>query len=145
MGGDLLNFCNNLGFPVPENIAHQIILQLLRALKYLHSKGVVHSDVKLENVLLSDNNLESLRLIDFGLSLFTNKNQQTSMGSPSQGGIRGTLNYMAPEILLGTSPMSCPSDIWSTGVMLFTLCCGVMPFSGDTQIDLIHQLTAPEP
>ena len=69
-GGDLLNFCNNLGFPVPENIANQIISQLLRALKYLHSRNIVHADVKLENVLLLENNIESLRLIDFGLSLF---------------------------------------------------------------------------
>ena len=76
----MLNFCNNLGFPVPENIANQIILQLLRALKYLHSRGVVHSDVKLENVLLSENNLESLRLIDFGLSLYANKNNHNTQG-----------------------------------------------------------------
>ena len=51
---------------------------------------------------------------------------------------------MAPEILLGTNPLCFKSDIWSTGVMLFTLCCGTMPFSGANQIELIHQMTAPE-
>ena len=69
----MLNFCNNLGFPVPENVACKITLQLLRALKYLHKNSVVHADVKLENILLSENNLESLRLIDFGLSLQSNR------------------------------------------------------------------------
>ena len=139
-----MNFCNNLGFPVPENICNQICLQLLRALKYLHGRGVIHADVKLENVLLSENNLESLRLIDFGLSLFQNKSQQTAAGNKSGQGIRGTLNYMAPEILLGTGPATTACDIWSTGVMLFTLSCGVMPFSGSNQMEVLHQMTAPE-
>ena len=91
----------------------------------------MHADIKLENVLLYDNNIESLRLIDFGLSLFTKERFSSSLSVKSENeGIRGTLNYMAPEILLGTSGINVLCDIWSTGVMLFTLCCGIMPFTG---------------
>ena len=65
----------------------------MRALVYLHRKNVVHADVKLENCLFGSDDVESLHLVDFGLSL----NIRDVSKIPE--GVRGTLNYMAPEII----------------------------------------------
>ena len=65
----------------------------MRALVYLHKKHVVHADVKLENCLFGSDEIDSLHLVDFGLSL----NIRDISKIPA--GLRGTLNYMAPEIL----------------------------------------------
>ena len=66
----------------------------MRALNYLHSSNVVHADVKLENCLFGSDSIDSLQLVDFGLSV----NIRDINSLPE--GVRGTLNYMAPEILV---------------------------------------------
>lgn len=65
----------------------------MRALVYLHRKNIVHADVKLENCLFGSEEIDSLHLVDFGLSLNIKPLSQIPEG------VRGTLNYMAPEIL----------------------------------------------
>ena len=65
----------------------------MRALAYLHSQNVVHADIKLENCLFASQSLDSLHLIDFGLSMNIRSVQDIPQGT------RGTLNYMAPELL----------------------------------------------
>jgi len=65
----------------------------MRALCYLHSQSVVHADVKLENCLFASLSLDSLHLIDYGLSMKVRSGQDIPYGT------RGTLNYMAPELL----------------------------------------------
>ena len=80
-----------------ESAVFNISSQLLRALKYMHGKGVIHADIKLENVLLPlENSTESLRLIDFGLSY-----KKVSSGDLLKV-TSGTLSYMAPEMLRET-------------------------------------------
>ena len=71
----------------------------MRALVYLHKQNVVHADVKLENCLFGSNDIDSLHLVDFGLSL----NVRDASSIPE--GVRGTLNYMAPEILTANRDM----------------------------------------
>ena len=68
-GGDLLRYCNNTGLPLPELSVNIITRQLMRALVYMHMNNVVHADVKLENTLFGSDDLESLHLVDFGLSM----------------------------------------------------------------------------
>lgn len=92
--GDLLQYCNKHSLPFAEDKACIIIRQLFRALRYLHGKNVVHADVKLENCLFGSEELDSLHLVDFGLSM----NVRDTSGVTD--GIRGTLNYMAPELLM---------------------------------------------
>ena len=93
-GGDLLNYCNNNRLPLPETSVHTIFKGLIRALRYLHVNNIVHADVKLENCLFGTQSLESLSIVDFGLSIFVADVRKIPEG------MRGTLNYMAPELLL---------------------------------------------
>jgi serine/threonine protein kinase len=105
---------------------------------------VVHADVKLENCLFANDQIDSLQLVDFGLSL----NIRDCREIPD--GIRGTLNYMAPEILLADQgkpimpQISYRTDVWAAGVIFFTLSMGFLPFNGTTQLEVIQQMTAPE-
>mmetsp|Transcript_2204 Transcript_2204/g.3032 ORF Transcript_2204/g.3032 Transcript_2204/m.3032 type:complete len:118 (+) Transcript_2204:164-517(+) len=113
---------------------------LMRALRYLHSISLVHADIKLENCLFSSLNLDSLHLIDFGLSVNTKKPREIPTA------MRGTLNYMSPELFSCslTRPLiseMCKSiDVWAAGVILFTLSCGFLPFEGESQMDIICQM-----
>ena len=117
---------------------------VMRALRYLHSNGMCHADVKLENCLFSSLNLDSLHLIDFGLSVNTKRPREI----PSA--MRGTLNYMAPELLSCTcsKPLVknlCTSiDVWAAGVMLFTLACGFLPFDGSSKEEIVQLMKEPE-
>ena len=68
-GGDLLRYCNRKGLPLSEKDIYTIFCGLIRALVYLHNSGVVHADVKLENLIFEAESTDSLHLVDFGLSL----------------------------------------------------------------------------
>ena len=110
----------------------------MRALRYLHGQNVVHADVKLENCLFGKDSVDSLKLVDFGLSINIRDISQLSQG------IRGTLNYMAPEILQADRskpimPQICDrTDVWAAGVVIFTLACGIMPFNDSQQMQVIQ-------
>ena len=129
-GGDLLRYSNTNGLPLPELSVNIITRQLMRALVYMHMSNVVHADVKLENCLFGLDSLESLHLVDFGLSLNIRNLSEIPEGA------RGTLSYMAPEILTADRnrpimpQLSDRTDVWAAGVVLFTLSCGFLPFNG---------------
>lgn len=109
-----------------EPEAAKFLQQVVHGLIYCHSKGVIHRDIKLENLLLdSDTNI---RIIDFGLSAITapGKRLKVFCGSPS---------YAAPEIVARRQYDGPPVDVWSLGVVLFAMICGYLPFhaGGDRQ------------
>jgi len=132
-GGDLLRYANTQGLPLPEQSVNKITRQLMRSLVYMHMNNVVHADVKLENCLFGSDSIDSLHLVDFGLSMLVRDLSEIPEG------IRGTLNYMAPEILTADRArpimpqLSDRTDVWAAGVVLFTLSCGFLPFNGTTQ------------
>ena len=103
--------------------------QLINGLEYIHHKGIVHRDLKLENLLLSKNNI--LKIIDFGLSNYYDKNKllSTPCGSPC---------YASPELLSGEKYDGIMIDIWSTGIILYAMLCGYLPFDEDN-IDILYQ------
>lgn len=101
--------------------------QLLLALRHIHSKGVVHCDIKLENSLLDAT--DTLKVIDFGLSRFVPPG-----GVP--GGLCGTRRYCAPE-LLGGQNYGTAVDIWAFGVCVYVMITGQFPFK-DTSPLLIR-------
>ena len=96
------------------------IVQLIKALKYLHSHRVIHRDLKLGNLFLTEK--MELKVGDFGLATkldFEGERKRTVCGTP---------NYIAPEILDGKTGHSYEVDIWSLGVIIYTLIIGKPPF-----------------
>ena len=96
------------------------IVQLIKALKYLHSHRVIHRDLKLGNLFLTEK--MELKVGDFGLATkldFEGERKRTVCGTP---------NYIAPEILDGKTGHSYEVDIWSLGVIIYTLIIGKTPF-----------------
>ena len=99
------------------------VLQIIKALKYLHSHRIIHRDLKLSNLFLSEN--MELKVGDFGLATkldFEGEKKRTVCGTP---------NYIAPEILDGKFGYSFEVDIWSLGVIIYTLIIGKPPFETD--------------
>jgi calcium-dependent protein kinase len=106
-----------------EEEASDALRQMLLALNYIHSHGIVHRDIKLENFVYDKKGSRHLKLIDFGFS----KMWKPSGQKPMQASL-GTLAYVAPEVIDKKYTSQC--DLWSLGVIGFILLSGYMPFSG---------------
>ena len=108
--------------------------QLISGIEYLHKNDIVHRDIKLENLIINPKTKE-LKIVDFGLSnIFSNKNNQllsTSCGSPS---------YASPEMLCGKDYKATPVDIWSSGIVLYAMVCGYLPFKDDNNEILFEKI-----
>ena len=134
--GDLLDEVNKKK-GLSEKQAHRYFCQLVSALEYLHSElHVIHRDIKAENIMLDK--YKNIRLADFGLSKhFTSTNpfRETMCGSPA---------YASPE-MIKNQPYTASADIWSTGVLLYALLCGVLPFNSDNSTAVMHQIVHQEP
>ena len=92
--------------------------QLINGIDYIHKKGIAHRDLKPENLLLTNNYL--LKIIDFGLSnFFYGKLLETPCGSPC---------YASPEMVMGKNYNGFCIDIWSSGIILYAMLCGYLPF-----------------
>jgi tRNA A-37 threonylcarbamoyl transferase component Bud32 len=121
-GSDLFDISDFLGTLRPASVA-ALLTPLLKALSYLHSRGIVHHDIKPENIIV-DYYLNTLKLTDFGSAKLCSKT--------TEGAVGGTLNYMAPEVLLnmrGARNICDKSvDIWSIGILAYLLISGNHPF-----------------
>ncbi|MCQ2818294.1 MAG: CDC5/polo family serine/threonine-protein kinase [archaeon] len=124
----LLEICNNQSLNEllkrRKNLTELEVLcytaQIIRALKYLHSHRIIHRDLKLGNLFISDK--MEIKVGDFGLATkleFDGERKRTVCGTP---------NYIAPEILDGKTGHSYEVDIWSLGVIIYTLIIGKPPF-----------------
>ena len=109
---------------VDDPTAIEATAQVLDALAYAHSRGIVHRDVKPANVLLVEDEEVSVRLLDFGLAQLQGADPLTEHGD-----VPGTLAYISPERLRGEGGGPA-SDIWSAGVMLWEALAGWHPFWG---------------
>ena len=108
------------------------LLQIISGTKYLHTHRVIHRDLKLGNLFLTDK--MELKLADFGLATkleFEGDRKRTICGTP---------NYIAPEILNGKEGHSYELDIWSIGVILYTLLIGKPPFETSDVISTYQRL-----
>lgn len=107
-----------------ESVTRRILLEVVEAIAYLHSKHVVHRDLKLENYMIgSDGNV---KIADFGLSVILQDDDQL------QYTFCGTPNYFSPELLQeGNKGYSYEVDIWAIGVSAFTMLTGHTPFEGE--------------
>lgn len=151
-GGDLYSLLRNLGC-LDEEVARVYIAEVVLALEYLHSLGVVHRDLKPDNLLIAHDG--HIKLTDFGLSKVGLINSTDDLSGPVVSGTTllgydeptmsasehqqerrkkrsavGTPDYLAPEILLGTGH-GATADWWSVGIILFELIVGIPPFNAE--------------
>nr|XP_028559371.1 uncharacterized serine/threonine-protein kinase SBK3-like isoform X1 [Podarcis muralis] len=120
--GDLCAILNS-GEGLPEVQVKRCAAQLAEALDFMHGKGLVHRDIKLDNVMLFDKECRQVKLGDFGL---------TRVEGTQVAAMSGTLPYSPPELCLleGTETLALdPSlDVWAFGVLLFCICTGCFPW-----------------
>src|SRR5512138_699905 len=130
--------------PLAVGRALSILEQVGRALGAAHARGVVHRDLKPDNVfvVLREDGTERATLLDFGIS----KLEQAGERLTQAGTIIGTPEYMAPEQAAGAA-VDHRADVYALGVMGYELLTGVLPFEGDTAIATLvaHQTRVVEP
>lgn len=127
---------------LPEDVAAQIAIRILSALQHAHHAGIIHRDIKPQNVLV--NHQGYIKVSDFGIARMVDANTATiSDGNQS---VMGSVHYFSPEQARGeTATVS--SDIYSVGVVLYEMLTGQLPFEGDTPvaIALQHVQVKPRP
>lgn len=117
-GKTLFEMCNGFG-KMKEEVGRLFLTQMIDVLSYMNEKGAVHRNLKLENIYV-DNQL-NIKLFDFGYATFTDVKRLSC--------VRGTLPYMAPEIIERKTYDGTKADIFSTGVILFIMMQGIFPFN----------------
>jgi serine/threonine protein kinase/Flp pilus assembly protein TadD len=116
------------GLPVAKAI--EWILQIAEGLKAAHSKGIVHRDIKSENIMIDGSG--NLKIMDFGLAKLKSSNGLTKTGVSL-----GTLSYMSPEQAQGLAADR-RSDIWSLGIVFFEMLTGEVPFKSEHEAGLLY-------
>jgi len=130
-GSDLFDYLQARDFNLGEDRVRELTYQLVLGLKYLHNYGIVHRDLKLENIMMTDTSETSVpKLVDFGLAKMIGPNEKAE--EPF-----GTLGYVAPEIL-EKKPYSFQCDMWSLGCIVYALLCSSLPFDHDSQKETIR-------
>ena len=122
-GGNLFSFLKKRR-KVSEKTAKFLFKQIILGIKHIHSHNIVHRDIKLENILIDLNN--NIKICDFGIGRVLSSPDQLLYDQC------GTPMYIAPEILLSTKQTGYkgfPVDIWSSGIALYILLSGTLPFS----------------
>lgn len=120
---------------IPEDTAGKWFYQMAQGIGYMHNKGIVHRDLKCENLLLDKD--ENLKVTDFG---FAKKLVKGKMGEIKLSETYcGSYAYAPPEILKGTPYDPMIADVWSMGVVLFTMIYGRLPFDDSNHKKLLKQ------
>jgi serine/threonine protein kinase len=113
------------------------VRELLRGLAALHAAGIVHADVKSDNLIVETRNgCDHVKLIDFGLAHPDLEGRPR--GVRSRDMVSGTPDYMAPEVIRGEGSTGA-SDIYAAGVILYELVTGTTPFSGGSSQDIVNR------
>ncbi len=120
-----------------EEVVATLIRTLLMAINHLHGLGIIHRDVKPENLLYGSVDPEAdVKIIDFGMS------NRLQPGFHQLHSMVGTPYYLAPEVLSGTYGKEC--DVWSLGVVAYVFLCGRQPFQGSELKDIFQKILKAE-
>lgn len=139
-GGDLFDRILSQNSPFTEQVTQGILLQLIEGISYLHSKNILHCDIKPENILLPNTTDETnILLCDFGVSAHLSPNT-----TPHPEKNIGTLRYRAPEMFADSphSSFSYGVDVWSLGVVLFICLSGSFPFDHEDERVVAERIKA---
>lgn len=132
---------------IPVHRALVILIEMSRGLSAVHSAGIVHRDVKPDNIFLRDElaGIDSVKLIDFSVSKFVEEATRVSV----DGEVLGTAAYLAPEQAMGQRNLDHRIDIWAVGIVLYEMLVGEPPFLEDNLIDtvtaILHREVPPSP
>ena len=154
-GGELLTRAQKT--ELKEKEIAKIFHQIMSGVAYIHGMGIVHRDLKLENILFaSEDPMSPIKIIDFGFSVFMGnynenekekeKNKENENTDLKKFGFKrlkskvGTLYYISPEIIKGNYDEKC--DIWACGVILYILLAGYPPFTGNTDKEVYNLITS---
>lgn len=145
---DLLSgseLAERLGEPIAAERAVLMVLQILRGLEHAHEHGVIHRDVKPENIFITRDHegREVLKLVDFGIAKLagggTNDTRMTKAGL-----IFGTPAYMSPEQAMGVEA-DARADLYAVGVILYEMLSGTAPFESDDPVKLVRMQVSRDP
>ena len=131
----------DMGPPLPRVEALEILIELCDILRAAHAAGIIHRDLKLDNVFVCDTPYSRdrrVKLIDWGVAHIEGEED------PFHGLIAGTLAYVAPEQIRGTQ-LTSATDVYSLAVLAYHLLCHRPPFAAPTDLALIHQHLRTEP
>ncbi|XP_050424754.1 testis-specific serine/threonine-protein kinase 4-like [Adelges cooleyi] len=133
--GSLLDIIKRDG-RIDEDRTQKWLMELVGAVGYCHENGVVHRDIKCENLLMDDG--YNMKLSDFGFARadMLNKNGQMAMSNT----FCGSYAYASPEILKGTPYQPDASDVWSVGVVLYAMVFGTLPFDDTNYQKLLKEV-----
>ncbi len=122
---------------LPYNIIVPMFLQVLEGLHHAHKKGIFHRDIKPSNLILTPD--ATVKLMDFGIAKIAGEQRMTQVNR-----VVGTIEYMAPELIEGKDP-SIASDIYATGVTMYEMLTGKLPFEGNTDYTLMQDIMKKKP
>lgn len=146
-GSSIKDLISELG-TIDEERALDIVRQTLDALRYAHERGIVHRDIKPDNLMLTRTGM--VKVADLGLSRSDNPDDDGDEFTTKTGTMMGTPYYMPPEQGRDAHRADHRADIYATGATLYHMACGKVPFDGETAVAILinastQPLTWPEP
>ena len=136
-GMTLREYLNQRGGRLTNRETVHFISQILKALEHAHANGVVHRDIKPQNIMLLDNG--QLRMMDFGIARISRAENQLLSGKAM-----GSVHYISPEQAKGDET-DCTSDIYSVGVMMYEMLSGHLPFDADDMVEVAIKQISDKP
>ena len=136
-GMTLREYLNERGGKLSSRETVHFISQILKALEHAHANGIVHRDIKPQNIMLLDNG--QLRMMDFGIARISRADNQMLAGKAM-----GSVHYISPEQAKGDET-DCTSDIYSVGVMMYEMLSGHLPFDADDVVEVAIKQISDEP
>ncbi|XP_041700041.1 myosin light chain kinase, smooth muscle isoform X3 [Coregonus clupeaformis] len=133
-GGELFERIIDEDFELTEREVIKYMLQIVDGVHYIHKQGIVHLDLKPENIMCVNKTGSTIKLIDFGLA-----RRLESSGTLKV--LFGTPEFVAPEVI-NYEAISYPTDMWSIGVICYILVSGLSPFMGDNDNETLSNVTS---